>query len=39
MFKEKVAVATPNKDDVVVNMVLTITTRNQIPKKMVLKEK
>lgn len=39
MFKEKVAVATPNKDDVVVNMVLTITTRNQIPKKMVFKEK
>jgi hypothetical protein len=28
MFKEKVAIATPKKDDVVVNIVSTITTRN-----------
>jgi len=30
---------TPKKDDVVVNMVLTITTRNYIPKNVVFKEK
>jgi len=33
MFREKVVVAIPNKYDVVINMVLTITTHNQIPKK------
>jgi hypothetical protein len=39
MFKEKVAIATPKKDDVDVNMVSTITTRNQILKNVVLKKK
>jgi hypothetical protein len=33
MFKEKVAVAISNKYDVAINMVLTITTHSQIPKK------
>lgn len=33
MFKEKVVVTTPKKDDVVVNMVLAITTPSQILKK------
>jgi hypothetical protein len=39
MFKEKVAMATPNKDDVAINMVLTITTHSLIPKNVVFKEK
>jgi hypothetical protein len=29
MFKEKAMVATPKKDDVVVNMVLAIATHNR----------
>jgi len=30
---------TPKKDDVAINMVLAITTRNQIPENVVFKEK
>jgi hypothetical protein len=39
MIKEKVTAATPKKDNVVVNMVSTITTCSQIPKSVVFKEK
>ncbi len=39
MFKEKAMVTTPKKDNVVVNMVFVVTTHNQIPKNVVLKEK
>ncbi len=39
MFREKVMIVTPKKDDVVVNMVLAITTHSQIPKNVVFKEK
>jgi hypothetical protein len=39
MFREKAMVTTPKKDDIIVNMVLTITTHSQIPKNMVFKDK
>jgi hypothetical protein len=39
MFKENAMVAPPKKKDVVVNMVLTITTHNQIPENVVFKDK
>jgi hypothetical protein len=39
MFREKVMIVAPKKDDVVVNMVLAITTHSQIPKNVVFKEK
>ncbi len=39
MFKEKVTTSEPKKEDVTINMVLAITTCNQIPKNVVFKEK
>ncbi len=39
MFREKAMITTPKKEDVVVNMVLVITTRSQIPENVVFKEK
>jgi hypothetical protein len=39
MFREKATVTTPKKDDVAINMVLVITTRSQIPKNVVFKNK
>ncbi len=39
MFREKAIVATPKEDNVVVNMVLAITTYSQIPENVVFKEK
>jgi hypothetical protein len=39
MFKEKAMVITPKKDNVVVKMVFVVTTHNEIPKNVVLKEK
>jgi hypothetical protein len=39
MFKEKVVATAPKKNDVAINMVLAITTRSQILKKVVFKEK
>jgi hypothetical protein len=39
MFKEKAMTATPKRDDVIGNMVLAVTTHNQIPKNVVFKEK
>jgi hypothetical protein len=39
MFKENAMVAPPNKKDVVVNMVLAITTHNQIPENVVFNKK
>jgi len=39
MFKEKEKTTAPKKDDVVVNMVLAVTTRSQLPKNVVFKEK
>jgi hypothetical protein len=38
-FKEKAIAIAPKKEDVVVNMVLIITTHNQIPKNVVFEEK
>jgi hypothetical protein len=38
MFREKVVAVTPKKEDVIVNMVLAITTHIQIPKNVVFKE-
>jgi hypothetical protein len=39
MFREKVTMATPKKENVVVNMVLVVTTHNQIPKNVIFKDK
>jgi hypothetical protein len=39
MFRKKAMKVTPRKDDVVVNMVLAITTHSQIPENMVIEEK
>jgi hypothetical protein len=39
MFKEKAMAATPKKDDVAINMVLVVTTRNHIPENVVFKGK
>jgi hypothetical protein len=39
MFNEKVTTVTPKKDNVVVNMVLVITTHSRIPENVVFKEK
>jgi hypothetical protein len=39
MFKEKAMTRTPKKDNVVVNMILIVTTCNQIPENVVFKEK
>jgi hypothetical protein len=39
MFREKAMIATPKKEDIVVNMVLAITTRNHIFENVVFKEK
>jgi hypothetical protein len=39
MFKEKAIMAPPKKKDFVVNMILAITTHNQIPENVVFKEK
>jgi hypothetical protein len=39
MFREKAIMATPKEDNVVVNMVLAITTYSQIPENVVFKEK
>ncbi len=39
LFKKKGVLVAPKKDDVVVNMILVVTIHNQIPKKMVFKEK
>jgi hypothetical protein len=39
MFKERLAVITPTKDDVAINMVFVVTTHSQIPKNVVFKEK
>ncbi len=39
MFKEKAVVIAPKKEDVVLNMVLVVTTHSEIPKNVVCKEK
>jgi hypothetical protein len=39
MFKEKAMITTPKKEDVVINMVLAITTHSQIPEMWYLKKK
>jgi hypothetical protein len=39
MFKKKVVMITPKKDNVVVNMVLAITTHSKILENVVFKEK
>jgi hypothetical protein len=39
MFKEKVATIAPKKEYVVVNMVLVITTYNQILENVIFKDK
>jgi hypothetical protein len=39
MFKEKATMTTSKRDDVIVNMVLVVTIRNQIPQNVVFKEK
>jgi hypothetical protein len=39
MFREKATMAIPKKDDVVINMVLAVTTHNQILENVVFKGK
>jgi len=39
MFRENIVVVAPKKDDVAINMVLAITTHNEIPKNVVFKKK
>jgi hypothetical protein len=39
MFREKIVVVVPKKDDVAINMVLAISTHNEIPKNVVFKMK
>jgi hypothetical protein len=39
MFKEKAMMNTPKKEDVIVNMILIITTRHQILENVVFKDK
>jgi U3 small nucleolar ribonucleoprotein component len=39
MFRGKVVAITPKKEDIAMNMVLVVTTHNQIPKNVVFKEK
>jgi hypothetical protein len=39
MFKEKAVMVASKKENVIVNMVLAVTTHNQIPKNVVFKEK
>jgi len=39
MFKNKKTNFAPKKENVIVNMVLVVTTRNQVPKANAFKEK
>lgn len=39
MFKEKATLAEVKKENVSVNMVLVITTHNQLPKNVIFKER
>jgi hypothetical protein len=39
MFKEKLTIITPKKDDVDINMGFVVTIHNRIPKNVVFKEK
>jgi hypothetical protein len=38
MFREKAVAITPKKEDIIVNMVLVVTTYIQIPKNVVFKD-
>lgn len=39
MFREKTMAVAPKEDDVAINMVLAITTHNEIPENVVFKQK